>query len=396
MTPYGHLPGVGKIAVLRANAIGDFVFALPALHALRAAYPRAEIVLLGLPWHAAFLEGRAGPVDRVVVVPPCRGVGSPIDSQDDPQALDAFFRGMQAERFDLAIQLHGGGRYSNPFVKRLGARVTAGLQAEDAEALDRTIPYVYFQSEIIRYLEVMRLVGAAPQSFDPALGITGRDREAAAAVLGEMPGPLALLHPGATDARRRWPLESFAEVGRALAGAGATVLINGTAAEAGLCADVATSVAGAHDICGRLSLGGLLGVLERCSVVVANDTGPMHLAAALGIPTVAIYWCFNLVNSSQLTRERHRPFVSWTTHCPECRRDCTDGRCDHEVSFVAAVPAGPVAAAALGFLQQTAALSGAERHAVPRRPSCAGPPVAPVQAAATPSDTSPASAQSST
>src|SRR5436309_7008981 len=66
--------GVRKIAVLRANALGDFIFALPALEALRAAYPQAEIVLLAKGWHATFLKGRPGPVDRVVVVPPCEGV----------------------------------------------------------------------------------------------------------------------------------------------------------------------------------------------------------------------------------------------------------------------------------------------------------------------------------
>jgi ADP-heptose:LPS heptosyltransferase len=63
------VPGVRRIAVLRANALGDFIFALPALEALRAAYPQAEIVLLAKKWHATFLQGRPGPVDRVVVVP---------------------------------------------------------------------------------------------------------------------------------------------------------------------------------------------------------------------------------------------------------------------------------------------------------------------------------------
>ena len=69
---YERVPGVRRIAVLRANAIGDFIFTLPALEALRAAYPQAEIVLLAKKWHAAFLRGRPGPVDRVVAVPPFR------------------------------------------------------------------------------------------------------------------------------------------------------------------------------------------------------------------------------------------------------------------------------------------------------------------------------------
>jgi ADP-heptose:LPS heptosyltransferase len=110
---------VHRIAVLRANAIGDYLVSLPALEALRAAYPEAELVLLGADWHAGFLAGRPGPVDRCVPVPPTAGV------RDDrpptpPATVQRFFARMRAEHFDLAVQLQGGGRHSNPFVQRLG------------------------------------------------------------------------------------------------------------------------------------------------------------------------------------------------------------------------------------------------------------------------------------
>src|SRR2546426_2021754 len=118
------LPGVRKIAVLRANALGDFIFILPALEALRAAYPRAEIVLLARAWHREFLAGRPGPVDRVVEVPPSRGINDEPGRVEVPARLEAFFAGMRRERFDLALQLHGGGRNSNPFLLRLGAGLT--------------------------------------------------------------------------------------------------------------------------------------------------------------------------------------------------------------------------------------------------------------------------------
>jgi ADP-heptose:LPS heptosyltransferase len=118
-------PGVRKIAVLRANGIGDLVFALPALDALRAAYPSAEIVLLAADWHEGLLAGRPGPVDRVIPIPPSTGVRQEPGAVDDPAALDRFFQRMNDESFDLALQLHGGGRYSNPFVRRLGARLAA-------------------------------------------------------------------------------------------------------------------------------------------------------------------------------------------------------------------------------------------------------------------------------
>src|SRR5512135_2339519 len=80
----GKLDGIAKIAVLRSNAIGDFVFALPALASLRAAYPHAEIVLLALPWHRDFLRDRPGPIDRVEIVPRVPGV------RNDLEALGVF------------------------------------------------------------------------------------------------------------------------------------------------------------------------------------------------------------------------------------------------------------------------------------------------------------------
>ena len=68
------VPGVARIAVLRAGGVGDLVLSLPALEALRAAYPDAEITLLGRPWHAEFLRARPSPVDAVVVVAVSTGV----------------------------------------------------------------------------------------------------------------------------------------------------------------------------------------------------------------------------------------------------------------------------------------------------------------------------------
>ena len=150
----GHLPDIRKIAVLRANGLGDFIFVLPALAALRAAYPGAEIVLLGLSWHAALLHGRPSSVDRVLVVPPYTGVSVRDDQVGDEPASEQFFQRMQQEQFDLACQFHGGGRHSNPFLLRLGARLTTGLKTPDAAALDRWIPYRYYQQEVARYSEM--------------------------------------------------------------------------------------------------------------------------------------------------------------------------------------------------------------------------------------------------
>ena len=342
-----HLSDVRKIAVLRANGIGDLMFALPALDALRAAYPRAHITLLGAAHHATLLEGRPTPVDRVVVVPPSRGVNE-VDGPERADVLEEFVDAMRAEQFDLALQMHGGGRYSNPFIRRLAARVTVGLKGSDAPALDRWIPYTYWQPEVARYIEVVSLVGARPTTLVPHLTVTARDLAEAEEVVPSTDAPLVLLNPGATDPRRRWTAAGFAAVGDSLAELGARVILHGCGAEREITREVVDLMrADAVDVAGHLSLRALVGLASRCSVVVSNDSGPLYVCAAAGAPTVGIYWCGNLPTSGMLTRARHRPVAAWRLACPVCGAHCVYDGCDHRTSFVADVEPCDVIAAAL-------------------------------------------------
>ncbi|MDQ3922873.1 MAG: glycosyltransferase family 9 protein, partial [Actinomycetota bacterium] len=146
-----RVQNVRKIAVLRAGGLGDSIFTLPALAALREAYSEAEITLLGGPLQTELFDRHPGSVARAISVPPSTGVNGPDTGvEEDEEELERFFVRMRKERFDLALQMHGGGGYSNSFVRRLGARVTAGPKAPDATPLDRSMPYVYYQSEIMR------------------------------------------------------------------------------------------------------------------------------------------------------------------------------------------------------------------------------------------------------
>lgn len=346
------LPHVRKLAVLRANAIGDYIFALPALYALRRAYPHAQITLLGKPWHVDFLEGRPGPVDRVIAVPPSKGVNEPADGEDQ-KALAQFFAHMQAEKFDLALQMHGGGRYSNPFVLKLGARYTAGMKTPDALPLDRWMPYFYWQHEVSRLLEVASLVGALPVILEPHLDVTQRDLDESCQVVPQEAVPLVILHPGASDPRRRWPTEKFAAVGDALVRHGCRVAVVGVTAERELIDRVLAAMREpALDLCGKLSLQGLAGLIRRARVVVANDSGPRHLAWAIGTPTVGIYWCGNLINAGAAFRTRHRPHLSWRLDCTICGRNTIHDRCEHDASFMDEVQVEEVLESALDLLKQ--------------------------------------------
>lgn len=342
------LPDVRRIAVLRANGIGDFVFALPALEALRTAYPDAEITLLGLPLHVELLAGRPGPVDRVLVVPPLPGLTVDSTHTAHEGASRAFFEEMRAYGFDLALQMHGGGRHSNSVVRRLGARTTVGFRTPDAAALDRELPYAYYQPEVFRFLELAALAGAPPRSFEPRLDVTAADHAAAAPLLPDGAAPLVLVHPGAGDARRRWPAACFAALAALLVRRRVQVALVGSVADRPLAEDILAALpsearAGVTDLTARLSLPGLVGALDAADVVLGNDSGPLHLAEAVGTPTVGIYWCGNMINGAPVLRRRHRQLISWRVECPACGAPCTGRDCGHRASFVADVPAHDVA-----------------------------------------------------
>ncbi|WP_169948489.1 glycosyltransferase family 9 protein [Microbispora sp. H11081] len=329
------IEGVRRIAVLRANALGDLVLSMPALESLRRAYPQARLTLLGTPWHARFLHGRPGPVDDVVALPPISGISSAESGREAPESL---VKELREHRFDLAVQIHGGGRHSNPFVRAIGAPVTAGLCTPDAVRLDLWVPYVHYQHETFRHLEVAALVGGTAEAYEPVIAVTDADRAEVARVYGEPPRGLVALHPGARDPRRRWPARAFAEAADRL---GRPVVITGVEAEREVVEEVAAAMRRpAFTAVGTLTVGGLAALYERCDLVVSNDTGPRHLAAAVGTPTVGVYWSGNLINAGPLTRALHRPLVSWTARCPVCGaggHDPRAGRCPHDESWVAEV-----------------------------------------------------------
>jgi ADP-heptose:LPS heptosyltransferase len=338
------VPDVRRMAVLRANSIGDFVLAVPALDALRAAYPLAEITYLGDSWHPQLLEGRPGPWDRVEVVPPYPGIRGDDPTTRTSPAVERFFEAQRSRRYDLVVQIHGGGGNSNPFAAALGGRVAVGLRDRGAPTLDRWIPYRRFQHEICRFLEVVGLVGAAPLGVEPRLSVTKADEVAAGQALPVRSRPLVALHPGANDARRRWPVQSFAVVADDLTSHGAEVVLVGHGRDDERAADEITRAMRSQplNLVGRLSLSAMVGVLARCSLLVGNDSGPRHLAAAVGTPTVGIYWGRNLPNTGPLSAGRHEVAVSFQTTCPDCGVDPRAVRCHHESAFVADVPVDEV------------------------------------------------------
>lgn len=352
---HARVRDVRKVAVFRPSAIGDFMFCLPALHALKASYPDAELVYVGKKWHAQFLAGRPGPVDRVIVAPALAGIG-PAAPGTSAAGAAVFADAMRAERFDVALQMFGGGRHANAVLRQWDARLTVGMRTPDAPPLDRCLPYADLVNRRLQLLELVGLVGASSAAHHTALQVTQADRRAAALAFPASAKPLVVLQPGASDTRRRWPVDRFATLADALAEEGAEVMVNGSADEALLVSGVLGGMRHASEAAGTgagLSLSALCGLMERAALVVSNDTGPLHLALALGRPCVGIYWLTNLLESAPLVQQWHRAAVATRVHCPVCGVENLTQRCPHNASFVADVALGDVASLAIDLYRRS-------------------------------------------
>lgn len=123
----------------------------------------------------------------------------------------------------------------------------------------------------------------------------------------------------------------------------------------------------AENLCGRLSLGGLAGLYARSSLVVSNDTGPLHLAQAVGAATVGIFWAYNFVGYGPLTRARHRAAVSWRQERRLCRPDCGDPYCEQCEPFVADISVDEVCSLALDLFAVCRGAEKATRDTLPVR-----------------------------
>ncbi len=342
-----------RIAVFRPNALGDFIFSLPALHALKQRFPQAHITYLGLPWHADFLKERTRLIDEVVVVPPITGITCATPALQDPDAARLFIGQMRERQFDVALQMFGGGRYANPLVQQMGARLSAGMRSPDAAPLDRCVTYGGPVNRRLQLLEVAALAGARYWPMRRELHATTHDASLARVLVPPAPGQrLVVIQPGATDPRRRWPAAYFAAVADALIEEGAVVVINGSNDERAITHAVTSAMRHrGMDLAGRTSLPALCGLLDRASLVVSNDTGPLHLALALGRPCVGIYWFTNLIESGPLCQEQHRAMLARRIHCPVCGEENIDTRCAHDGSFVDDVSVEEVLAHAIDLFR---------------------------------------------
>jgi len=337
------LKNIKKIAILRANALGDFIVTLPAICAIRTKYPDAEIILLGKPWHKKFLVAERTPVDRVIIVPVMNGIRNEINEPQNFTEQESFFAEMQKENFDIAIHFQGNGISANPFLNRLKAGLTVGLTTVNAEPIDKSIPFYYYQNEVLRYLEVAKLIDAKTDSIEPQINVLKEDVEEIIGLLNFLDNrPFVVLNPFAVDIRRTWPSENYPPLADWLKEKGFEVIFSGSKEEKeGVEKIISKMTHKAINSCGTVSIGGLAAMLQMAVLVISGDTGPLHLARAVHTPTVGIYWAPNLINWGPLSRKIHHPVISWNMACPFCGIIPNDpypfepqNECKHEISFV--------------------------------------------------------------
>jgi len=281
---------VDRIAVVRAlPGIGDMLCAVPALRAVRAAHPRARITLVGLPSAAWFVDRYPDLVGDLLVV---EGVPGLPEVEPDPTVAARFDAAARERRFDLALQLHGNGVVTNPLTALLSPRMHVGAYLPGHwRPSGASIPYPGGH-EIHRLLAVAEAAGCPGQGDAIELPIRDHEWTAAAALVADGDGrpPYVCLHPGASRPDNRWPTDRYAAIGDRLADDGRRVVLTGTPGERSLVDAVARAMrAPVTDACGRTDVGTLAALFTSADVVLSNDTGAAHVAAAVATPSVIVY-----------------------------------------------------------------------------------------------------------
>jgi ADP-heptose:LPS heptosyltransferase len=299
---------VHHIAIVRAlPGLGDFLCVVPALRSLRAAFPQAQVTLIGLPSTKALVGRFWAYMDEFVALPGYPGLP---EQTPNLEQLQDFLIEMRSRQFDLALQLHGSGVISNQLTQAIGAKCIAGfyLPGHDCPDPITFLPFQESESEIRRSLRLLTHLQMASQSEALEFPIQP-DEERDFQTLKQIYSiqSYVCLHAGASVSTRRWSGLQFAAVGDAVAEQGYQVVLTGAVEERGLADAIAQAMQ--HpclNLAGRTSLGTLAALLRDARLLVCNDTGVSHLGAAVRVPSVVIFSQSDPRRWAPLEQNRHR------------------------------------------------------------------------------------------
>lgn len=291
------MPTYRRIALIKPSALGDIVHSLPVLTALRHQYPDAAITWVVNKSYEPLIAGHPHLTDTL-----------PFDRGQFRRGLLSSFRyavefmnELRRRRFDLVVDLQGLLR-TGLMTASTGARIRVGFaNAREGSRQFYThcvdVPDAEEIHAVDRYWRVAEWLGAghAPKRF--VLPVHRDETLAAERELAGLPRPWLAMAVGSRWVTKQWPPEYFAELAnRAFAATGGSVILVGVAEDCTLSEQVRSGLRGSVlDLTGKTSLPRLTAILALADVMIANDTGPLHLAAALGRPCVAPYTCTKVV-----------------------------------------------------------------------------------------------------
>ncbi|GIE51424.1 hypothetical protein Ani05nite_49580 [Amorphoplanes nipponensis] len=246
------------ILVLRALGVGDLAAGVPALRALRAAFPDRTLALAAPAWLTPLIE-LIGGVDRIVAT----------DGLAAPPALPAP---------ELAVNLHGSGPESHRLLQALAPGELWAFACAAAGHPDGPT-WAEEEHEVRRWCRLLSHYGVRADAADLSLAVPGAGA----------PRGVTIIHPGAKCPARRWP--RFAAVARGLAARGHEVVVTGSAGERELALAVArdAGLPPAAVLAGRTGLDELAALVAHARLLVSGDTGIAHLATAYRTPSVVLF-----------------------------------------------------------------------------------------------------------
>jgi heptosyltransferase-1 len=286
-----------RIALIKPSALGDIVHSLPVLRALRQRYPRAHITWIINRSYAALIDGHPD-LDATL----CFDRGALRLGWRPAAAIFLhFLRQIRRRRFDLILDLQGLLRtglmtWASGAARKVGlftAREGARWAYTDVLAPGRLPSDVSSVHAVDRYWWVAEALGVGTVAKSFHLPVEEASRQWAMQRLQPWPRPWLMMHVGARWETKRWPLPHFVELAqRALRRCGGTVILVGGPEEVRRVQGVVAALEPSSvSLAGQTNLRQLVAVLAFADVVVSNDSGPLHIAAALGRPVVAPYTC---------------------------------------------------------------------------------------------------------
>jgi lipopolysaccharide heptosyltransferase II len=316
------VPGQVRRILIRANNwIGDVVMISPAVRAIREHFDRASIAILAKDWVLETLRGNPFYDDLIE-----------YDSDGRHRGAGGLLRlayELRRARFDMAI-LFQKAFEAAALARMAGIRLRVGY-ATDFRRFLLTHPLPVPSPgthHVAAFLGIPRFLGCPVPDPYPFFHVDPDSRRRAHDWLlaAEIPAraPLVALHPGASKPPRAWHAERFALLGRGLAEkAGARVVLLGGPSDRELVQAIAADLPAGSLLPVRLDLSirDMAGVLECCHLFVGNDSGPMHLAAALGVPVAGIFGPGSPGRTSPIARDGRVEVIGRGYPCSPCRQD---------------------------------------------------------------------------